>query len=56
MLGQGVYTNAAVEFGTIMGSPAWSVWSTALLLMLVVIWVTNSVLTIKGLWAGTILG
>lgn len=53
---QGVYTNAAVQLGTIMDSPAFAVWSTALLLMLVVLWAVNHVFTIKGIITGKVLG
>ncbi|GES63281.1 malic acid transport protein [Aspergillus terreus] len=52
----GVYTNAAVELGKLMDSPAFKVWSTALLLMLLMIWVVNHIFTIKGLVTGDLLG
>ncbi|KAJ5681983.1 C4-dicarboxylate transporter/malic acid transport protein [Penicillium maclennaniae] len=52
----GVFTNAAVEFGKIMGSPAFAVMSTALLLILLVMWFTVQVLTVKGVFTGRILG
>ncbi|KAL4806053.1 voltage-dependent anion channel [Aspergillus unguis] len=50
----GVYTNAAVQLGTLMDSPAFYVWSTALLLMLLILWIINSIFTIKGIITGTI--
>ncbi|RHZ48573.1 putative malic acid transport protein [Aspergillus thermomutatus] len=52
----GIYTNCAVHFGKIMDSPAFSVWSTALLLMLVIIAVVLTLLTIKGIITGKVLG
>ncbi|KAK2740749.1 hypothetical protein FQN57_005981 [Myotisia sp. PD_48] len=52
----GVYTNAAVMLGTIMDSAAFKVWSTVLLSLLVLIWATNQVLTIRGLITGKLLG
>lgn len=39
-----------------MDSAAWSVWSTALLIILVIIWLVNHVLTVKGLISGKIVG
>ena len=53
---QGVFTNAAVEFGKTMDSPAFAVVSTALLLILLVMWFAVQILTIKGLFTGRILG
>lgn len=53
---QGVYTNAAVQFGKIMDSPAFKVWSTALLLMLLVLWFMNQIFTVKGIITGRLLG
>ncbi|KAL4924254.1 putative malic acid transport protein [Aspergillus undulatus] len=52
----GVYTNGAVQLGKLMDSPAFDVWSTALLLMLVVMWIVVNVLTLKGIATGKILG
>ncbi|KAL4981232.1 voltage-dependent anion channel [Aspergillus desertorum] len=52
----GVYTNAAVQLGKLMDSPAFDVWSTALLLMLVVLWAATNLFTIKGIVTGQILG
>ncbi|KAJ5982329.1 hypothetical protein N7451_012429 [Penicillium sp. IBT 35674x] len=52
----GVYTNAAVELGKIMDSPAFKVWSTALLLILLMITVVNHIFTVKGLISGKLLG
>ncbi|PYI03177.1 hypothetical protein BO78DRAFT_432351 [Aspergillus sclerotiicarbonarius CBS 121057] len=51
----GVYTNAAVELGKAMDSSAFKVWSTVLLLLLLIIWIVNHILTIKGLITGRIL-
>jgi tellurite resistance protein TehA-like permease len=53
---QGVFTNAAVEFGKTMDSPAFAVVSTALLLILLLMWFAVQILTIKGLFTGRILG
>lgn len=53
---QGIYTNAAVQLGKIMDSPAFKVWSTVLLLLLVIIWIVNQILTAKGIYSGKILG
>lgn len=39
-----------------MDSPAFKVWSTALLLMLLVLWFMNQIFTIKGLITGKVLG
>ncbi|KAJ5774148.1 C4-dicarboxylate transporter/malic acid transport protein [Penicillium paradoxum] len=52
----GVFTNAAVEFGKIMDSAAFAVVSTALLLLLLVIWITIQILTLKGIFTGRLLG
>ncbi|KAE8160750.1 voltage-dependent anion channel [Aspergillus tamarii] len=52
----GVYTNAAVELGKLMDSPAFKVWSTALLITLLVIWIVNHYFTVKGLVTGDLLG
>lgn len=53
---QGVYTNAAIQFGKIMHSPAFRVWSTALLLILLILWFWNQIYTIKGIITGHVLG
>lgn len=55
-LWQGVFTNAAVEFGKIMDSPAFAVFSTGLLLVMLVMWIGNQVLTLRGIITGRILG
>ncbi|KAL4781119.1 voltage-dependent anion channel [Aspergillus varians] len=52
----GVYTNAAVELGKLMDSPAFNVWSTALLLMLLVLWAVVNAFTLKGIVTGRIFG
>lgn len=51
-----MYTNAAVELGKIMDSPAFRVWSTVLLLLLLVFWFTNQIFTVKGIITGRVLG
>ncbi|KAJ5815360.1 voltage-dependent anion channel [Penicillium riverlandense] len=43
----GVYTNAAVELGKIMDSPAFMVWSTALFIILLVIAIVDHIFTVK---------
>lgn len=53
---QGVFTNAAGEFGKIMDSPAFAVVSTALFLILLTMWFVVQILTIKGIITGRILG
>lgn len=53
---QGVYTNGAVQLGKIMDSPAFKVWSTALLLILLVLWFMNQIFTVKGIITGVALG
>ncbi|KAL4937439.1 hypothetical protein BDV06DRAFT_232595 [Aspergillus oleicola] len=52
----GVYTNGAVQLGTLMDSPAFYVWSTVLLLMLVIMWIVVHIFTLKGIFTGKILG
>ncbi|KAJ5675951.1 hypothetical protein N7462_008848 [Penicillium macrosclerotiorum] len=52
----GVFTNAAVEFGKIMDSPAFAVVSTGLLLILLLLWLVVQGLTIKGIITGRIFG
>jgi len=51
----GVYTNACIELGTLLDSRAFAVWGTALAIMLVIIWLVNSFLTLKGVFTGSIL-
>lgn len=53
---QGVFTNAAIQFAEIMDSPAFAVVSTALVLILLVMWFAVQGLTIKGIITGRILG
>ena len=53
---QGTFTNAAVEFGRLMESPAFDVFSTALLLLLVLMWVIIQLLTLKDIVTGRVLG
>ncbi|EPS32720.1 hypothetical protein PDE_07680 [Penicillium oxalicum 114-2] len=52
----GVYTNAAVQLGSIMDSTAFRVWSTIMTIILLIIWIVNHFLTIKGLCCGKLLG
>ncbi|KAJ5301059.1 uncharacterized protein N7443_006061 [Penicillium atrosanguineum] len=52
----GVFTNAAVEFGKTMESPAFAVVSTALLLIILIMWFAVQILTIKGVFTGRLLG
>lgn len=56
LMRQGVYTNGAVELGKTMDSAAFRVWSTALLLMLLVLWFMNQIFTVKGIITGRVLG
>lgn len=53
---QGVFTNAAVEFGKIMASPAFAVFSTALFLILLAMWFAVQILTVRGIIIGRLLG
>ncbi|KAJ5784501.1 uncharacterized protein N7503_009713 [Penicillium pulvis] len=52
----GVFTNSAVELGKIMDSPAFAAVSTGLLLIVLVMWIVNQLLTIRGITAGRIFG
>ncbi|KAJ5954797.1 hypothetical protein N7501_009076, partial [Penicillium viridicatum] len=52
----GTFTNSAVEFGRLMDSPVFDVFSTALLLLLVLMWVIIQLLTLKGIVTGRVLG
>ncbi|KAB5540457.1 voltage-dependent anion channel [Coniochaeta sp. 2T2.1] len=52
----GVYTNAAVQLGKILDSEAFKVWSTALTVILVIVWLWNMLFTIKGIVNGSLLG
>ncbi|KAK4201324.1 putative malic acid transport protein [Triangularia verruculosa] len=52
----GVYTNAAVQLGKLLDSTAFRVWSTVLTVMLVIIWLWNIGMTIRGLATGALLG
>ena len=56
MSDQGVYTNAAVQWGKLMDSSAFKVWSTVLTILLVVIWLVNAALMAKGALTGKLLG
>ncbi|KAK4459674.1 putative malic acid transport protein [Cladorrhinum samala] len=52
----GVYTNAAVQLAKLLDSPAFRVWSTVLAVALVLIWLWNICMTIRGLLNGKLLG
>ncbi|KAL3480541.1 voltage-dependent anion channel [Aspergillus californicus] len=52
----GVYTNGAVQLGQIMDSPAFDVWSTVLLLVLVLLAIVINVFTLKGIVTGKVFG
>ena len=45
-----------MELGTLLNSEAFQVWSTALTIMLVIIWLVNMLLTLKGAVTGKLLG
>ena len=51
-----MFTNSAVELGKIMDSPAFAVVSTGLLLILLMMWIVNQLLTVRGIITGRILG
>lgn len=51
-----MYTNAAVQLGKLLDSAAFKVWSTVLAIILVIIWLVNMFMTIRGVFAGTLLG
>ncbi|KAJ5488785.1 hypothetical protein N7539_003675 [Penicillium diatomitis] len=52
----GVYTNAAVQLGSIMDSTAFKVSSTMLTILLLIVWIVNHIFTIKNLFGGKLLG
>ncbi|KAI6516077.1 hypothetical protein MCOR10_007844 [Pyricularia oryzae] len=52
----GTYTNAAIQLGKILGSPAFRIFSTILTFCLFIITLINLVFTIWGLWNGSLLG
>ncbi|KAK4159955.1 putative malic acid transport protein [Cladorrhinum sp. PSN259] len=52
----GVYTNAAVQLAKLLDSPAFRVWSTVLAVALVLIWLWNMGMTIRGLLNKKLLG
>ncbi|KAL5362106.1 putative malic acid transport protein [Aspergillus floccosus] len=52
----GVYANSAVQLGKLLDAPAFDVWSTALLLLLLVLTVWVTALTVKGIVTGRVLG
>lgn len=56
MLKQGVYANAAIEFGTVLPSQAFDVWSTVLVVLLVMLWLLNMAASITGVANGKVLG
>lgn len=51
-----MYANSAVHLGKLMDSAAFHVWSTALLLLLVVLTIWVTLFTVKGIITGTVLG
>lgn len=53
---QGVYTNAAIEFGISLPSKAFNIWSTVLTTLLVILWLLNMGASITGLLSGKLLG
>ncbi|OIW30040.1 putative malic acid transport protein [Coniochaeta ligniaria NRRL 30616] len=52
----GVYTNAALELGKLLDSVAFRVWSTALAITLVMTWLWNMSMTVRGVMNGSLLG
>lgn len=56
LTGQGVYTNSAVQLGKLLDAPAFHVWSTALLLLLLVLALWVTALTVRGVVTGRVLG
>ena len=56
MLKQGVYANAAIEFGTVLPSRAFDVWSTVLVVLLIILWLLNTAASITGVANGKVLG
>ena len=56
MSSKGVYTNACVELGNLLDAPAFKGWSTALAAMLVILWIVITILTIRGVFTGQLLG
>lgn len=56
LLCQGVFTNAAVELGKLLDSTAFRVWSTILTILLVIAWLWNMSMTVKGVINGSLLG
>jgi hypothetical protein len=53
---QGVYTNACIQLGKLLGSRAFNVISTILAVVLVIIWLVNMGFTIQGILRGTLFG
>lgn len=53
---QGVYANAAIEFGTVLPSKAFDIWSTVLVLLLVILWLFNMIASIIGGVSGKVFG
>lgn len=52
----GVYTNATVQLGKLLDSPVCRVWSTILVIVLIILWLVCSALTLRGVFRGTLLG
>lgn len=51
-----MYTNAAVQLGKLLDSKAFKIWSTVLATMLVIIWLLNILMSIRGVITGSLLG
>jgi len=52
----GVYANACIQSASLLDSRAFAIWGTVLSVMLVIIWIVNAFLTVKGIVNGTVLG
>lgn len=52
----GVFTNAAVQLGVVLHSRAFWIWSAILTVILVIIWLANSLATVVGVCNGKVLG
>lgn len=46
----------SVQLGKFLDSPVLHVWSTILIVLLVIIWLANHVLTIRGILTGQLVG
>ena len=52
---QGVFANATIELGTLFNSSVFSIGSTILALLLVILWLANILATVMGLLSGRVL-